>query len=326
MIIVTGGAGFIGSALVWHLNNLGYKDILVVDNLGTKEKWKNLAKASLTDIITIEDFEALEMRNLPPIEAVFHMGAISTTTEPDADKLFRLNVHASMRLFYFCENSKIPFIYASSAATYGAESEAFYDDEEFLTNLKPINKYGYSKHFFDKWVLNQASRPPVWAGLKFFNVYGPNEYHKGSQASVAFHAYPQIQETKTLKLFKSYLPNIPHGQQMRDFVYVKDVVRVCAHFLNKDQPSKSGIYNVGTGQARSFLDLMHACGSCFDGKATEAVFIEMPENIKSQYQYYTQANIIKLRHKAGYEAEFTSLESGIKEYFQNYLMNQDPYL
>lgn len=324
MIIVTGGAGFIGSALIWQLNQSSYNDILVVDDLGSGTKWKNLAKRSIHDIISIEAFPNFLKEYQGTIDAIFHMGACSSTVEEDGDFLMRNNVHYSMMLFDYALKKRIPFIYASSAATYGRKESNFSDNPDELNLLRPINKYGYSKYLFDQWVMKQPAKPPIWAGLKFFNVYGPGENHKGGQASVAFHAYPQIKANGSLKLFKSYRPDISHGEQKRDFVYVKDVVKVCEHFLNLDDKKASGIYNVGTGKARTFLDLMLASGAAFELKATPE-FIEMPESIREHYQYFTEANLERLRQNGQYHQEFTSLEEGVNDYYSNYLMQEDPY-
>ena len=325
MIIVTGGAGFIGSALIWQLNQSGHKDILVVDDLGLEDKWQNLVKRAIRDVVSIAEFPKYLKETKTPIEAIFHMGACSSTVEVDADYLMKNNVHYSMMLAEYATKNKIPFIYASSAATYGSEEKDFSDDESSLSSLRPINKYGYSKHLFDQWLLNQSEKPPVWAGLKFFNVYGPCEYHKGSQASVAYHAFSQVRDTSTLKLFKSYREDIPHGEQKRDFVYVKDVVKICEHFMKLDDKQTSGIYNVGTGESRSFLDLLGAIGQAFD-KKVDPVFIEMPEAIRERYQYFTEADLTRLRQKARYEEPFTSLEEGVKDYYRAYLQKSDPYL
>ena len=325
MIIVTGGAGFIGSALIWHLNNLSISNIVVVDDLGTGDKWKNLVKRKVRNIISISEFPTW-LQSADKIEAIFHLGACSSTTEKDGDFLIKNNTHYSMTLFEYCARKSIPFIYASSAATYGSEEVNFTDDVNRIEHLRPINKYGYSKHLFDLWVLKQAKKPPVWAGLKFFNVYGPCENHKGGQASVALHAFPQIRDTKTLKLFKSHRPDIADGEQMRDFVYVKDVVSICEHFLSLDDENSSGIYNVGSGKARSFLDLMNAASKAFDNPKCDPNFIEMPENIRDQYQYFTEADLTKLRTQGRWEKPTTSLEEGVLDYYRNYLLKNDPYL
>jgi ADP-L-glycero-D-manno-heptose 6-epimerase len=324
MIIVTGGAGFIGSAFIWHLNQQGIYDILVVDELGTENKWLNLSKLKFTNIIHIDElFDVLKVTK--NIERVMHMGACSTTTEMDADYLMRNNVHYSMHLFNYCVERQIPFVYASSAATYGAGEHGYSDDYKTVERLVPINKYGFSKHIFDRWVLQQRELPPAWAGLKFFNVYGPQEYHKGAQASVVYHAFPQIEEKGALRLFKSYKDGIAHGDQKRDFVYVKDVVKVMYHCLYKLTPATSGIFNVGTGQARTFADLGR---SVFKALKQEPKFewIDMPPALQNQYQYFTQATGERLIKVCGYDGGFVSLEEGIMDYVLNYLRKEDRYL
>lgn len=326
MIVVTGGAGFIGSAMVWKLNQAGHEDILVVDELGTDQKWRNLSKRHIKDALHKDDFLPWLERSKEKIEAVFHMGACSSTTEEDADYLVRNNHQYSVRLFEHCRDRAVPYIYASSAATYGAREADFSDGHERTRReLRPINKYGFSKHLFDCWALQQKKSPPFWAGLKFFNVYGPNEYHKGPQASVVFHAFPQIRDKGVLKLFKSYKTGIADGDQCRDFVYVKDVVNVMDHLWQKGDSSMSGIYNCGTGVARTFLDLGRATFAAMEKKPAFDM-IEMPENIRSQYQYFTCADLKKLRQQAGYLPEFTSLEDGVRDYVQNHLTKDDAYL
>jgi ADP-L-glycero-D-manno-heptose 6-epimerase len=325
MIVVTGGAGFIGSALVWHLNEMGHKDIIVIDHMGLGDKWQNLVKRDLTAIIPREEsLEWFKQHNLE-IDVIFHMGACSATTERDMDFLVRNNVMYSQKLWELCTGSGIPLIYASSAATYGAEEQDFSDRHERIPRLRPINKYGFSKQLFDQWALRQSQTPPEWYGLKFFNVYGPQEYHKGPQASVVHHAYPQIRDHGSLKLFKSYRPECAHGQQQRDFVYVKDVVKVLYHFWSQRHQARSGLYNCGTGQARSFQDLGQAAFDALERKA-RFEWIEMPETLRDQYQYFTQADLQKLRQDGAYDLPFMSLEEGVADYIQNYLHEKDPYL
>lgn len=330
-IVVTGGAGFIGSALVRHLNDIGETHIVVVDDCGTGLKWKNLRNKRIATIVGIdaleeylEDVALFSDSPKQKPKAIFHMGACSSTTETDMDFLNRNNVLYSQMLFRFCCEHDIPFIYASSAATYGARESGFSDEHsEVKAPLLPINPYGYSKQLFDHWLLQQEHTPPFWAGLKFFNVYGPNEYHKGGQASVIYHAFNQIQQTGEVKLFESHRSDYEHGLQLRDFVYVKDVVAVCSHLLHDDK-AKSGIYNVGTGTARSFKDLALAVFAAL-GKEPKISYIPMPENLRDQYQYYTQADMTKLRKKGKYKAEFMSLEAGAKDYVQHHLTAEDPY-
>lgn len=327
MILVTGGAGFIGSALVWGLNQRGYRDIVVVDHLGLGNKWQNLSKRELDFVVPKDQlftWLAAEGKRAP-IEAVFHLGACSSTTERDADYLMQNNVLYSKRLWDYCLEFDIPFLYASSAATYGSEEINFSDHAERTSALRPINKYGWSKQLFDAWALRQKNQPKAWFGFKFFNVYGPNEYHKGTQASVVYHAFPQVKERGALKLFRSYREDIEHGEQKRDFVYVKDVINVLLHFLEHSQRIPSGIYNLGSGQARSFADLGHSVFKALD-RPPNFQWIEMPESLRNQYQYFTAARLDKLRNEAGYHQDFFSLEAGISDYVQNYLMQADPFL
>ena len=325
MYIVTGGAGFIGSAMVWALNNRNIQDIIVVDELGEQSKWHNLSNLHIQNVIHPDEAHDWTWKNKHILKGIIHMGACSTTTEEDADFLMKNNVHVSMDYFELCTTMRIPFIYASSAATYGAIEEGFSDIHSRIPSLRPINKYGFSKHLFDKWALNQTCQPPTWAGLKFFNVYGPNEYHKGSQASVALHAYPQVTEKGQVNLFKSYRPEYEHGDQQRDFVYIKDVIKVIEHFLFNTDSSHNGIYNVGTGEPRSFKDLIEACFAALNLES-KINFIEMPEALKNQYQYYTKADLTKLREIGGYKEKFTSLEEGVRDYYTNYLAPGNKHL
>ena len=326
MIIVTGGAGFIGSALIWRLNQEGIKDIVVVDQLGLQHKWKNLRKKQVRQFVHKDQFFQWMRGEKPDIEAIFHMGACSRTTENNADYLMENNVRYSMQLFRIATAAGIPFIYASSAATYGAMESGFSDHHAKIPNLIPINKYGFSKHFFDCWVLEQRDSPPIWAGLKFFNVYGPNEYHKESQASVAYHAFHQIRELGVIKLFKSYRPSVGHGGQARDFVYIKDVIDVMAHLFTQRKHIKSGIYNVGSGQARTFSALGEALFRALAIKESAFEWIDMPHAIRDQYQYFTEAHLDKLRTDGGYAKPFFSIEEGVKDYVCHHLQKDDPYL
>ena len=325
MILVTGGAGFIGSALVWGLNQKGRNDIVVTDHFGLGDKWQNLARRKIDYAVPLESFRSWLNNNSRDIEAVFHLGACSATTQRDADYLMNNNVLFTKELWDYCAARSIPLLYASSAATYGAEEEHFSDDHRDIPSLVPINKYGFSKHLFDAWAIKQSLTPPSWFGFKFFNVYGPQEYHKGAQASVVYHAYPQVRDRGELRLFKSYRDSIGHGEQQRDFVYVKDIIRIMLHFWTNAKHIPSGLYNLGTGEARSFKDLGSAVFDALD-KKPRFDWIEMPDSLKSQYQYFTQANLDKLRSVAGYTADFHSLEDGIKDYVRNYLMQSQPYL
>lgn len=330
MIIVTGGAGFIGSNLVAGLQDRkGLADIVVCDRLGDDDKWRNLSKREVRDIVHPERiFDYLDTYK-DKIKTIFHLGAISSTTETDVDLIIDQNFAFSRRLWKHCWENKVRFIYASSAATYGAGNHGFKDDEslEAMASLRPLNPYGWSKHLFDRRTVRVANDgegtvPPQWVGLKFFNVYGPNEYHKGEQMSVVCKRYPEVAAGASAKLFRSDHPDYEDGGQLRDFVYVRDCVDVMLWFY--DNPDKNGIYNVGSGKARSFNDLVKAV---FDsaGKPPNIQYIDMPDNLKGKYQYFTEADISKLR-KAGYTKDMTALEDGIKDYVQNYLMKDDPYL
>jgi len=322
MYIVTGGAGFIGSAFVWKLNKLGLDNILIVDNLSTTEKWKNLVSLRFQDYIHKNLFlSLLEQEKFGSIKAIIHMGACSSTTEKNADYLMENNVFYSKALAKFCLARSIRFIYASSASTYGDGSLGFADKEEDLEKLRPLNMYGYSKHLFDLWLKREHLLNQV-AGLKFFNVFGPNEYHKGDMKSVVCKAYAQIKETGKLKLFKSYHPDYGHGEQKRDFVYVKDCVEIMAWLL--EHPEVNGIFNVGTGKARSWNELARAVFTALN-LPVNIEYIEMPETLKGKYQYFTQAEMTKLK-QAGWQEEFTSLEEAVADYVQNYLAKDYPYL
>ncbi|MCX6126965.1 MAG: ADP-glyceromanno-heptose 6-epimerase [Proteobacteria bacterium] len=328
MIIVTGGAGFIGSALVWKFNQKHTKELLVVDQLGHGPKWKNLVKREILDIIHKDHFLSwLDQRpKNHDIDAVFHMGACSSTTETNVDYLIENNLHYSMKLWQFCAKNKIPFIYASSAATYGRGEYGYVDNPKLMSNLRPINPYGYSKQLFDSWVLSQKSAPPFWAGLKFFNVYGPQEYHKEGQASVVLHAFPQVRDSGILRLFKSYHTDIKHGCQRRDFVYIKDVVDVLYHLFQVRRVAVNGIYNLGSGKARTFVDLGKTVFKATEQGRERFEWIEMPEQLKAQYQYFTEADLTLLRQKTGYKTKMTSIEDGVSDYIKNYLATNDPYL
>ena len=328
MIIVTGGAGFIGSNILEGLEKNGYKDLVVVDWLGSDDKWKNIAKRNLKDIVVPEEmYEYLE-KNKNEIIAIIHMGAISTTTEKDVDLIIKTNFQMSWKLWEFCRDNNKQFIYASSAATYGNGEYNFQDRDDlfYLNKLQPLNPYGWSKLFFDKMVVREVTdgkkTPKQYVGLKFFNVYGPNEYHKGEQKSVIAHIFPQVKNNEEVKLFKSYNPKYKDGEQLRDFVWVGDVVDVIVWMLQ--HPRINGLFNVGSGEARSFYDLAKATWDAI-GKEPKINYKEMPENLKGKYQYYTKANIDKLR-LFGYIKEMTSLEDGIKKYVQNYLNNDDMYI
>ena len=328
MIIVTGGAGFIGSALLWQLNSQGLNHLLVVDHLGTGNKWQNLNKRAFHSFIHKNDLLAWLERGADGtlIEGIFHLGASSSTTETDCDYLMSNNFDYSIKLWKYCTRNKIPFIYASSAATYGEGDLGFDDDLLVVPKLRPLNPYGFSKQKFDHWVTMQTQTPPFWAGLKFFNVYGPQEYHKGSQSSVIPQFVPQVQKTGTIRLFKSYRDGYADGEQNRDFVYVKDCVKIMAHLFNNAAKAQSGLYNIGSGKARSFADLARAVFAATDHKAPRLEFVDMPEAIRHQYQYHTEAKLTRLREKAGYHEPMTSLEDGVSDYVRNYLLAGDRYL
>lgn len=315
MIIVTGGAGFIGSCIVRELNNMGYEDIIIVDNIQKTEKWKNMRNKRYLEYISRNDF----LNRLPEfagkVSHVIHMGACSATTELDFDFLYKNNFEYTKTLWKFCTENQCSFIYASSAATYGA-GEFGFDDKMDIKKLLPLNGYGYSKQLFDLWVEKQTLAPKQHVGFKFFNVYGPNEYYKGSMASVIFHSFNKISETGEMGIFKSYKEGYEDGKQLRDFVYVKDLCKV-VHFMI-DHPEVSGLFNLGTGTARSFYDLVAATFDAM-GVKRNITFVEMPESLRPKYQYFTQAKMDKLR-EAGYKEDFYSLEEGAKDYVQNYLM------
>ena len=316
MIIVTGGAGFIGSALVWKLNNEGIDNILIVDHLGSSDKWKNLVSRRFEDYLHKSRFleMVLEDRVGGDIEAVVHLGACSSTVERDADYLMENNYRYSRILAEWALRRKIRFIYASSAATYGDGSQGFSDVNRVSAGLRPINMYGYSKQLFDRWVLSNGLDEHV-AGIKFFNVFGPNEYHKGEMRSVVHKAYGQVRDRGRVELFKSYRDGIEHGEQKRDFIYVKDCVDVLWWLI--ERRNVRGIFNLGTGRARSWNDLARAVFSAA-GKPPVIDYIDMPESIRAQYQYFTEASMEKLR-SAGYEKPFTSLEDAVTDYVSNYL-------
>ncbi len=314
-IIVTGAAGFIGSCMVSYLNQLGYINLILVDEFNRADKEPNLTGKQFVRKVEREELFTWLYNEKPVIDFVIHLGARTDTTEFNYAIHQHLNVEYSQHIWNYCTLNNVPLIYASSAATYG-DGELGYDDAHELSHqLKPLNPYGVSKNEFDKWVLNQNDHPPFWAGLKFFNVYGPNEYHKGRMASVIFHAFNQIKQSGEMKLFRSHKEGFKDGEQLRDFVYVKDVVQVIA-WLMQQQPA-SAIYNLGTGKARSFHDLVAATFQA-QNLNTNIQFIDMPEDIRDKYQYFTEANMNKLR-TAGYKQPFFSLEEGVTDYVKNYL-------
>ena len=328
MIVVTGGAGFIGSNLVAGLEARGQARLVVCDRLGMEEKWRNIAKRELADVIPPERlFDFLESR-AGEIEMIFHMGAISSTTERDADAIVENNFVLSRRLWQWCAERGVRLVYASSAATYGSGEDGFEDVQSTggLAKLRPLNAYGWSKHLFDRTVARAVASnervPPQWSGLKFFNVYGPNEYHKGDMMSVVAKLYPRIIANEPARLFKSYRTEFPDGGQQRDFIWIGDCVLVMLWLL--DNPDVNGLFNVGTGKARSFADLARATFAA-GGMQPRIDYIEMPESLRPKYQYFTQADTRKLR-SAGFERPFTELEDGVGIYVRDFLAAADPYL
>lgn len=317
MIIVTGAAGFIGSDLIARLNEENFNDIVAVDEFSHPEKNKNLEGKKITAKIHRDDFIQWISENHLQIEFIFHLGARTDTTEFDMDLLNRLNLDYTKKVWHACAEYGIPLVYASSAATYGGGEFGYNDDPELSEKLQPLNPYGISKNEFDKWALKQTKTPYFWIGLKFFNVYGPNEYHKGRMASVIFHAFNQIKATGAMKLFRSHNPDYTDGGQMRDFVYVKDVTDVLYFLLHHRDKSNCGIYNLGSGKAKTFLELTKAVFKSMN-LPEKISFIDTPGDIRDKYQYFTEARMTKLRN-IGYENPFTSLEEGTKDYVLNYL-------
>ena len=319
MIVVTGGAGFIGSAIVWKLNRQGREDIIIVDELGTGEKWKNLNGLLFADFYHKDEFYDLitEDRVLFEIESIIHMGACSSTTETDADYLFHNNYRYSMDLAKYSLSRDIRFIYASSAATYGDGRLGYNDNIEELIKLRPLNMYGYSKHMFDLWV-KRMNLFDKFVGLKYFNVYGPNEFHKGEMRSVIHKAFEQIKYSGKVRLFKSYKDDYKDGEQQRDFIYVKDAVDMTLYFL--DRRDINGLFNIGSGRANTWNDLVKAIFDAMN-KPLSIEYIDMPDILRGKYQYFTEANLIKLRN-AGYSGNIFTIEDGVKDYVKNYLLNE----
>lgn len=326
IIVVTGAAGFIGSCLTGFLNSKGYNRLILVDDFSKIEKTPNLEGKKYQEKVEREQFFDWLAQNKPQVGFIFHIGARTDTTEFDYSIHEHLNVEYSQKIWNYCTENKVPVVYASSAATYGSGEEGYNDDHAIVYSLKPLNPYGVSKNEFDKWALQQATQPPFWAGLKFFNVYGPNEYHKGRMASVIWHSFNQINNQGFVKLFKSHKEGYKDGQQLRDFVYVKDVLKICYWLMEqfeKGNDVASGLYNLGTGKARSFEDLAKATFSGLD-KEAKIEFIPMPEDIRDKYQYFTEANMQKLKD-AGYSDSFYSLEEGVNDYVRNYLAKGNFY-
>jgi ADP-L-glycero-D-manno-heptose 6-epimerase len=319
MIIVTGGAGFIGSAIVWRLNELGSDEIIIVDELGQDEKWKNLVGLKFEDFVHKHEFieQIINKKILYKIDAIIHLGANSSTTEKDADHLMTNNYKYTETLARFCLKNDVRFIYASSAATYGDGAMGFNDYEEKIRTLRPLNMYGYSKQLFDLWAKRHGAFNKI-VGLKYFNVYGPNEYHKGDMRSVVHKAFEQIRDNGKVRLFKSRKPEYKDGEQMRDFVYVKDAVDMTLFFLDKKE--KNGLFNIGAGKARTWNDLVKALFNAM-GKPVNIEYINLPDKLADKYQYFTEASLDKLR-SAGYKNPTASLEDGVADYVKNYLLKE----
>jgi ADP-L-glycero-D-manno-heptose 6-epimerase len=321
MIIVTGAAGFIGSVLVGKLNSLDKSNLILVDDFSNVEKNKNLYDKQFTQQIDRSEFIEWFMKNAESVSEFYHIGARTDTTEFNVEIFNELNLNYTKDLWNICAENSIPFVYASSAATYGMGEFGFEDNHDIIDDLVPLNPYGESKNDFDKWALKQKSHPPFWAGFKFFNVYGPNEFHKSRMASVIFHAVNQISVTNGMKLFKSHNPKYKDGEQLRDFVYVKDVIEVLAFMM--DRKKQSGIYNLGSGKARTFKDLVEATFSAMNIKSNIS-YIATPIDLRDKYQYFTEADMQKLK-TVGYKKSFTNLEDGVKDYVQNYLIEKKYY-
>ncbi len=315
VIAVTGAAGFIGSYLTGYLNNLGFNRLILVDDFSRSDKLPNLSGKQYLEKINREDFFDWQQRNRGMLRSVFHLGARTDTTEMDYAVHKKWNLDYSKLVWELCVAENIPLVYASSAATYGGGEHGYTDSAEVAALLHPLNPYGLSKNEFDLWALQQASHPPFWAGLKFFNVYGPNEYHKERMASVVYHAYNEIRKSGAVNLFRSHNPAYKDGEQIRDFIYVKDVARICV-WLMQQQPA-SGIYNTGTGKARTFSDLVRAIFNTLN-LPEKINFVDTPADIRDKYQYFTEADMHKLL-AAGYPTPFYSLEEGIGEYVREYL-------
>ncbi len=319
MIVITGAAGFIGSCVISKFNEEGLNNLVLVDDFSKREKDENYTLKTFYQKIERKQFIEWFQKNTEIIEAVIHIGARTDTTEFNVELFNQLNLNYTKSIWTICASNQIPLIYASSAATYGLGENGYEDDESKIHLLKPLNPYGDSKNDFDKWAIQEKQTPPHWYGLKFFNVYGPNEYHKGRMASVIFHAFNQIKEKGKVKLFRSHHKAYTDGGQLRDFVYVKDVVNVI-WFLFKKQP-KNGIYNLGSGKARTFLDLAKATFAAMEKKA-DIEFIDTPADIRDKYQYFTEAKMEKLIAQ-GYKLSFTALEDGVNDYVKNYLMKSE---
>lgn len=323
MIVVTGAYGFIGSCLVSYLNQKGHENIVAVDDFSKEDKKDNLFGKKVALRVSREEFPSWLRKHSEEVSFVFHIGARTDTTEFNYKVLEELNVEYSKNIFLLCTISRIPMVYASSAATYGSGEWGYKDDHELTKKLKPLNPYGVSKNEFDRWALRRRNKPPFWAGLKFFNVYGPNESHKGRMASVMFHFFHQIGEKGEVKLFRSHRKDYADGTQMRDFVYVKDLLKVLYFLYEKQQQVPSGIYNLGSGKARTYNDLANGIFQAMDMEP-HIRYVDIPEDIRDRYQYFTEADMTKLR-SAGYKDEFYSLEAGIEDYVKGYLKPDKRY-
>ncbi|MGF1475580.1 MAG: ADP-glyceromanno-heptose 6-epimerase [Geminicoccaceae bacterium] len=327
MFLVTGGAGFIGSNILASLEASGYRDLVCCDRLGTAEKWKNIAKRDLSDLISPDQLPTFLDAQGHRLSAVIHMGALSATTETDADRIKQENIDLTLALWRWCADEQVRLIYASSAATYGDGAQGFDDDPspEAMARLVPLNAYGWSKHHTDRRIQrvirDGGNAPPQWVGLKFFNVYGPNEYHKGAQQSVVPQFHRQIKESGEVKLFRSHKSGVGDGDQARDFVFVEDGCRLVTWLLGRGDVN--GLFNVGSGQARTFLDVAHAVFAAM-GREPSVTFIDTPETIRDGYQYFTQASLSRLR-TAGFDQPMTTLEDGVGDYVRSYLEADDPY-
>jgi ADP-L-glycero-D-manno-heptose 6-epimerase len=325
VIMVTGAAGFIGSCLVGYLNRKGYHNLIIVDDFGDQEKQPNYIEKKIYARVERNGLFEWLLENPVDVDFIFHLGARTDTTEFDYSIHEELNVEYSKKIWKYCIAKNIPLVYASSAATYGLGEFGYEDSHDIIDKLKPLNPYGVSKNEFDKWAIGQTSSPPFWAGLKFFNVYGPNEYHKARMASVIFHSFRQIRDSGKVKLFRSHDPKYKDGEQLRDFIYADDVIAVCFWFMQSFETlaPAPGLYNLGTGKARTFNDLVKAIFTALN-KPAEIIYIDTPEDIRDKYQYFTEADMRKLR-KAGYDREFYSLEKGVETYVQNFLATGQYY-
>lgn len=321
MIVITGAAGFIGSCLAAKLNSEFYNDLVLVDDFSRDDKINNYRSKTFSKKVDRKEFHQWLIENHKLVQFVFHLGARTDTTEMNTEIFDELNLIYSKEIWKICVEFGLPLVYASSAATYGLGEFGYKDDHTLISKLEPLNPYGESKNEFDKWAIEQKEQPYYWAGLKFFNVYGPNEYHKSRMASVVFHAYKQIKEKGKVKLFRSHNPNYKDGEQLRDFVYVKDVVDVC--FFLMHHRKSSGIYNLGSGEARTFLDLVNNTFKSLN-KTPDIEFIDTPADIRDKYQYFTEADMTKLK-SIGYPKPFTSIEDGVKDYVQQYLVGDKYY-